>query len=189
MAVKIKIDDILKPSSDYPIQNILVDTNIIINYEDPFSRVKSELNASTTHYLNILKGCYKVNSTIVNALEFFKYIQVGSYNIFIKTQPGHFEEYSTVEFKKLRKRNSDFSSTWDLRLKQFKKTFKKHFPPLDIEKDKIYSLNLITNFDGTEVDFGDNILYQYALKTDYPLIITSDRDFESFPNDLHVVFL
>jgi len=189
MAVQINIDDILKPSPNYPIQNILIDTSTIINYEDPFGWIDPKLNETTVRYLEKLKSQYKVNSTLLTASEYFKHIQVGSYNIFTKTQPGYFESYSTIEFKKLRRRNTDFANTWNLRLKKFKITLKKHFPPFDIENDKIYSLNLLDNFNGAEVDFGDEVLYRYSLKTDFPLIITSDRDFESFPDNLHVVFI
>ena len=138
--------------------------------------------------MNQLKSHYVVNSTLVTALEYFKYIQVGFYNIFTSKQSGIYEKHSTAAFKRLRSSNNDFSDSWNLRLEDFKRTFRKHFPPYDSSR-QIYSLELIQNFDGTKVDFGDEVLYHYALTTEFPLIITADRDFRSFPDNLNIVFL
>ena len=189
MARIIEIERILKPSPEFPIENILVDTNVIINYTNPFGWIRSGLNVETTRYLNILKTHYKVNSTLVSALEYFKYVQVGSYNIFKGTREGHLEEYSTRAFKKLRRENSEFADRWNLRMLSLKRTFRKHFPPYEVSGEPVYSLSLIEDFDGTKVDFGDEVLYRYCLTTDFPIVITFDRDFKSFPDDLHVVFL
>jgi hypothetical protein len=176
MARILEIDHILKPSPDYPIKNILVDTNIIINYENLFGNINPKLNSKTFEILNKLKSSYNVNSTLVTAIEYYKFIQVGFYQIFTRLHPKYSNKYTTQDFKKLKRRDSDFLEGWNLRVKTFKRTFKKHFPTYDIQDDTIYNLDLIENFDGVNVDFGDELLYQYAIKTDFPLIITSDRD-------------
>lgn len=189
MAIRINIQDILKPTSKYPLQRILVDTNVIINYENPFAFVQPILNTKTVDYLNQLKSHYQVNSTLVTALEFFKYVQVGTYNVFTKTQPGHYEDFSTLAFKKLRRISADFTDHWNLRLKAFRRTFQKHFPPYDVTGAVLFTSDLIANFDGSNVDFGDELLFRYSLETEFPLILTSDKDFESFPDNLHVVYI
>lgn len=189
MAQIVAIDEILKPTPKYPIQNILVDTNIIINYENPFGWIHASLNVKIVQYLNQLKSHYSVNSTLVTALEYFKYIQHGYYNIFVKTHNGYFEKYTTREFKKLRLHNKEFADGWDLHLKAFKRTFRKHFPPFDISDIKIYVEDVIENFDGTKVDFGDEILYQYASTLKFPFIITMDRDFTNYPDKLNILLI
>ncbi len=188
MANIIKIEKILKPTSQYPIQNILLDTNIIINYEDPFGSVAPNLNAKISQYINVLKSHYTINSIFVTALEYFNYIQVGFYNVFVDTHEGTFEKYSSKEFKQLRNKNSEFAASWNLHLKSFVRTFKKHFPPFDTTRE-IYSLTVIQNFDGNKVDFGDEILYQYAMKLSYPVILTMDKDFKSYPDELNLIQL
>jgi hypothetical protein len=60
---------------------------------------------------------------------------------------------------------------------------------LVISDEGIFTLDLMTNFDGSNVDFGDEVLFRYSLKTDFPLIATSDQDFESFPDDLFVIYI
>jgi predicted nucleic acid-binding protein len=187
MAKILSIDNILPPSTNYPIDIIFVDTNVIVNYEDPFGFVKPQKNADIVSLLNNLKSNYRVCSTIVSAIEFYKFLQVGYYNIYIKTHPGNFEESSTIAFKKLKGRDQEFLKGWELRLKMFVKTFKKHFPAFDVKGESIYSEELITSFDGKSVDFADEIIYHYSKKIKNSVIITEDRDFQSFPDDVRLV--
>jgi len=189
MAKLITLDNILPPNSDYPLENIIVDTNIIIDYKDPFGRVVPQDNIKTVEEVNKLKSHYKVNSTIVSGLEYYKYLYVNFYNIFIKTHNGYYEKYSSQEFKKQRRTNSDFASEWDLRLNQFKITFKRHFPPIETDTDNFFTVDNIDSFDGSNVDFGDEMLYKISQSLDFPLIITKDRDFSSFPDDLYIIYL
>lgn len=187
MAKRIPVKDVLKPNPKYPISIIIIDTNIVINYVDPFGYVNEKLNAKTVEYLNQLKSNYKVNSTSVTALEYFNYLKHGYYNIFIETHPGNYEKFSKFEFKKIQRRNPGFSAGWDIRLKAFKKTFKKYFPPFNFSVDNIYTTDLLEKFDGTKTDFGDELIYQYSQQLDFPVIISMDRDFDSYPDDLNLI--
>ena len=187
MAIILKPDDIIPPVADHPIDIIFVDTNVIINYEDPFSYVKSEKNEYTVSLLNQLKSVYKVRSTIAGAVEFYKYLQVGFYNIYVQTHSGDYEKYSTIAFKKLKIRDTDFSEDWKLRLKVFNRTFKRHFPAFDLDDDSIYNEELLNSFDGTKVDFADEIIYKYSTKINNSTILTEDKDFESYPDDVRII--
>lgn len=183
----IGIKHILRPNPAYPIERILVDTSIIIRYENPFGFVKPHINSRTITHIHKLKNHYSLHATMISAAEYFKYIQVGYYNIFIQTRPGHFQKYSIANFKKLRKANADFASGWKLRLKAFRKTFTRHFPPLPEGSASIYSPELFTQFDGNALDFGDMLFFREAEKHKNMAILTADKDFADLNDTVLVI--
>ena len=189
MATQITIDKILPPNSDYPITDIIVDTNVIIDYKDPFGNVNPNVNSKIVDQINKLKSHFKVYSTIISAIEYYKFLQYGYYNIYIKIHSGNYAKYSTIEFKKLRRTDPDFSNGWDLRLKEFKRTNIKHFPPLNIDLNNIYTIENIGTFDGSKADFGDEMIYKICQFLKFPVVITKDKDFSSFPDDLNLLIL
>ena len=188
MAKRLNIDALLHSPAQYPIERILVDTNVVINHKNPFGYVSPAFNSKVTKVVNRLQKQFPLNATLMTASEYFRYLQVGYYNIFVKTHKVKFQKYSAGQFKRLRKNNGEFARGWDLRLRSFRLTFTQLFPPFH-PAASIFNEAVLEEFDGAQVDFGDEMFYQIALQTGFPVILTTDRDFASFRNDLNIILI
>ncbi len=186
MGKTIGIKRVLRPNPDYPIRQILVDTSIVIRYENPFGFVKADVNSRTVQQVHRLKSHYQLHATMLTAAEYFKYVQVGYYNIFIQTNSGHFRKYSIANFKSLKKNSAHFQRGWQLRLSAFRKTFQRHFPPAPQEAVN-YNPAVFDAFDGSKADFGDFMLYRQAESLTDCAILTADKDFALFEGNAIVI--
>ncbi len=188
MAKRLNIEELLRSTNTHPIERILVDTNVVINHKNPFGYVSPAFNSKVTRVVNRLQQKFPLNATLMTASEYFRYLQVGYYNIFVKTQKVKYKKYSAGQFKRLRKNDEEFARGWDLRLRSFRLTFTQLFPPFH-PSASIFNENIIAQFDGAQVDFGDEVFYQIALQTGFPVILTTDRDFAAFRDDLNIILI
>ncbi len=170
-----------------PIEGFFVDTNIVINFKDPF-QVSGELIhvAETNNLLREILPKFKTDggkcfSTYSVALEYYKYIQVN----YTKKFTGN-ANYSTKDYKSLRDNNPEFQSGWVIQLKAFDKVFRKNFP---IKTELIPTEDCRESFKSFKTDFGDHLLYSSVKNVDKKIccIFTDDIDFIQYPDDLIIL--
>jgi hypothetical protein len=186
MAIILDALDIVRNKKRLPVEAFFVDTNVIINYEDPFSRTlddiaRARINEDLTEALQGLKGMgYDRFTTPSVALEYYKHIQVSYYQVFTNGK------FNIEDFKKRREEDIGFMAGWDLQIKTFKKLFKKKFP---IVTTNIQSEQLIDSFKGEEIDFGDHLLSSFVLSlpSAQQCVFSNDSDFYKFPDQLFVL--
>ena len=189
MATQISLEAVLGSGPPPELGAVFVDTNIVIRYENPFGFINAAQNYRIVHSVNQLKSRYPVHAATITAVEYYKYMQVGYYNIFIQTQPGNFRKYSTALFKKMRTHHAAFAEGWQLRLKSFRKTFAKHFPPPPGNGPSGYSASLLGEFSGKNIDFGDHLLIAAARQVPASAILTTDKDFLSTAAPIGVIHM
>ncbi|MEW5800337.1 MAG: hypothetical protein AB1728_15160 [Bacteroidota bacterium] len=188
MAIVIDALEIVSSKKRLPCEAFFVDTNIIIYHRDPFAEsafdyYKKILNERVTNCIHYFRSDHsKCFSVISVAIEFYKFIQVGSYNIFTGAKKMDLEH-----FKKLRLNDKEFQKKWQITLKQYEKCFTKYFPLYGVYA----STDIFQNFDGMLVDFGDYALFDTVMnsKKEWFCIFSNDSDFYSFPNDLYLLTL
>ncbi|MBI3193655.1 MAG: hypothetical protein HYZ34_04190 [Ignavibacteriae bacterium] len=188
MAIVIDALKSVREKKRLPTEAFFVDTNIVIAYKDPFGRSLDSKyateNEQVTEVVRRLKSFSLISfSTISVALEYFKHIQVG---FFYKMHTGEKINYTTEQFKKLRESNIEFMNGWDLQLKLFNKLFVKVFPPYQLG---IPIENLIQNFRGSQVDFGDHLLFSVMMscKPEQHCVFSNDSDFYSFEENFYLL--
>jgi len=169
-----------------PTEAFFVDTNVVLDYADPFGRSLdrasfSRRNEETRSVMHWLRSDHKQAYTTVSvALEYYKAIQVGFYQIFVdqtnpKSNPSPFDAQN---FKRLRNSDPQFIESWSNQLKVFKRTFTKSFPLYNANFDLSVFLS---DFDGNMLDFGDHVLFQSAMscEPEFRCIFSNDADFYS----------
>ncbi len=181
-------DTLIKDFKRLPTEAFFVDTNIIIDFKDPFSAtykntIKEKVNNQITQLLSTLKSAgIKSYTTFSVALEYYKYIQVNAYKVYkTRSSRGENLQFNPEDFKALRENDLQFISFWGNYMESFKKTFRKNFKIID----KLFDAEIILDdFKGTNYDFGDHLLYESA-KTDlkHNCIFTNDSDFYSIDDD------
>jgi hypothetical protein len=190
MAIVIDALDIVHNRKSLPVEGFFVDTQMIIYYKDPFGksgykdRIFDNLNINARETLQYLKGQYKTFSTLSVALEYYKYLQVNSYLLYKQTTANHQNiKFDSDDFKNLRENDVTFRGTWEKYLESFKKVFTKNFQLVDISFD---TNNILTSFKGTEMDFGDHLLYNVVTNSNakYHCVFSNDIDFYSCPDDV-----
>ncbi|MDP1676383.1 MAG: hypothetical protein Q8L88_05900 [Bacteroidota bacterium] len=187
MAIVIDAMSIVENKKRLPCEAFFVDTNILIDYKDPFSTSLEDrrialLNAELSKVLHYLKSLSLVSHTTVSvAVEYYKHLQVGYY----RTQTGSLK-FETNEFKKQRANDIAFFTGWDLQIKTFKKLFIKNFP---IHFDSTFTPDILETFEGSKVDFGDHLLYNYMISCPEALrcIFTNDSDFYSYEGEFYLL--
>lgn len=187
MAQVIDALDLVSNQKRLPTEAFFVDTNIIINYKDPFgSSYKDKrfekLNEDTTEVLVHLKSLYKAFTTLSVSQEYYKYIQINSYKLYKQTK-----EFKLQDFKKLRETDISFMNIWEKYLKQFKTVFTKNFKIIDKEFN---GEDIIIEFKGSLADFGDHLLF-YTMKYEgvNKCIFSNDSDFYSYTDDFFLLTL
>lgn len=164
-----------------------VDTNIIIAFEDPFGRSIdnpsiAKRNEEISRIVLYLKSLtFKGYTTITVALEYYKHIQVGFFNV--HTDREHFD---SEQFKRLRDSDLDFMTRWDHQMKVFRKVFEKKFPFYTTAPDLT---KLLLTFEGTKVDFGDHALFHSVMSCAEKVhcIFSNDADFIVYPDELFLL--
>lgn len=186
MAVVIDAKSLLVEKKRLPTEAFFVDTNIIIDYADPFgdSTAKPSFekrNILITEILHRIKSQYKSFSTITVAIEYYKHIQVNFYNL--HTQEKKFDN---EHFKELRREDVEFIERWDVQMKKFKRLFQKNFP---LYSSDIPVTELLDTFKPSEVDFGDHTLYATtkASGDNYQCVFSNDSDFYTYGDDLYLL--
>lgn len=182
MAIVIDAVQLVRDKKRLPKEAFFVDTNVVLDYVDPFSR-SLELdsvarpNARVREVMSYLKSHQRVYSTVGVALEYYKHIQVGFYQV----QTGKI--FQADDFKMLRNNDVEFINRWDGQIKAFKKVFTKNFPLYDAQ---VPVAELVSDFQGGACDFGDHVLCKSVLQCDDKLrcIFSNDSDFYSFPDNL-----
>jgi hypothetical protein len=116
--------DFVRNKKGLPVEAFFVDTNIVIDYKDPFGRTTgnkmlAQRNEELTEAVNRFKELgYKVYSTTSVAIEYYKHIQVGFYCLFTETQ-----KLDLRDFKNRRDNDVNFITRWDSQIKAFKKVY------------------------------------------------------------------
>lgn len=129
---------------------------------------------------------------MINGIEYYKHIQNGAFNIFLKTNPnlsGYQSKERSMAFKKLRRDSTEFQNFWNLQLRAFQRTFKKHFPIYEMSDSVTFNAGILSSFNGIDHDFGDRLLYEFTIHSRSPYIISNDHDFESFDGRLYLIKL
>lgn len=170
-----------------PVEAFFVDTNVIIEFLDPFSRSASnsyyqkrnEELYNNLHYFRSIG--YKNYSTVVSCIEYYKHIQ---WNMFRIRFPQ--EQYSTREFKRKLTIDNTFNPAWESQLKVFNKAFERHFP---LHESSLDQSKLIGDFSGMNVDYGDYVIYKIVStqKKEQCAVFSNDHDFYNFPNDFILI--
>ncbi len=185
MPVVIEPELFLKNKESLKFEGFFVDTNIIISYQDPFSKsfLQPLFFEETQESIHNLKSAgYKTYSMVSVALEYYKYIQYNSYTLYFRQK-----KFDTQDFKL--KKNDDvvFSDTWSRHMKTFKKLFTKAFP----FKNSIIALNNISEFDHANMDFGDHLMFKTLMDSvnSFKAVFSNDKDFYSLPDDIFLITL
>lgn len=120
-------------------------------------------------------------STLSVAIEYYKHIQVNFYQI----QTG--AKYDPRDFKKRRDEDVDFMNLWDSQVSAFNKLFRRTFPLVNSSE----AADILADFKGSEVDFGDHALYKSVMNRSESerCIFSNDIDFYKFPDNIHLVTL
>jgi len=187
MAIVIDALDLVRNKKRLPREAFFVDTNILVDFIDPFSRSTTDprlaaRNVELAEVIHPLKSWgSKSLSTASVALEYYKYIQVGFYKI----ETGK-DRLDTEDFKRLRDGDLDFMTRWDHQLKVFKRLFSKTFPLLDVT---LTLADVLSTFEGSKVDFGDHLLFKATLASDPKLrcVFSNDADFYSFSGEIYLL--
>jgi hypothetical protein len=187
MAIVIDGLTLLKDKRRLPTEAFFVDTNIIIAFEDPFGRSMDnpsigKRNEEVSQIVLYLKSLgFKSYTTITVALEYYKHIQVGFFNI----HTGR-KQFDLEEFKRLRDGDLDFMTRWDHQIKVFRKVFQKKFPFYTSAPDLT---ELVSTFEGGKVDFGDHALFWSVMSCadSFHCIFSNDADFCAYPDELYLL--
>ena len=174
MPFVLDINEIVKERKKLPIEAFFVDTNIIIYFKNPFGIVNPALNQKIEESVLFLKQFHKAYSALCVAQEYYKYIQNKTIEFF-KINTGKVN-LSHQDLKILRKTDGSFGREWKLRIKDFKKTFRKNFEIYQAQFDPVESIN---TFDEQNLDLGDWLLYKSVMSCDENMkcIFTNDYDF------------
>jgi hypothetical protein len=194
MAIVLDALELVHDKKRLPTEAFFVDTNIVLDYADPFGRSLdrdsfARRNAEAREIIHWLKSQHhQAFSTISVALEFYKVIQVGFYQIFVdktslKVTPTRFDP---EHFKRLRKSDVDFIERWNLQLRGFRRAFTKWFP---VFHPQFEVSRLMQDFDGSQVDFGDHVLHLLVLASGEKrkCVFSNDADFASYPDDFYLL--
>jgi hypothetical protein len=186
MAIVIDAESLLQVTERLPTEAFFVDTNVIIDYADPFgdSTTKASLekrNILITEILHRIKSQHKCFSTITVAIEYYKHIQVNFYNLHTQRK-----KFDSEHFKQLRNGDVEFIERWEVQMKQFKKLFRKKFP---LYSSDISITELWDTFKPSEVDFGDHTLYATTKASvgNYQCIFSNDSDFYKYDEKLYLL--
>jgi hypothetical protein len=186
MALVIDAIDLTNRKVKLPTEAFLVDTNIIIDFKDPFGISSVDpryaiTNAEIVQVVQYLKSHHTCFTTISVMMEYYKHIQ---YNHYIREMIA--QKFDANDFKIQRAKNANFKFGWELYLKDLKRLFKRNF---QIYNPEIEILDLINTFDGSIVDIGDHILYKYSLIKTMKInsIFSRDKDFYSLPDDFYFI--
>ncbi|NLT51952.1 MAG: hypothetical protein GXX85_13670 [Ignavibacteria bacterium] len=189
MPYVIDVKDVLDKRKKLPTEAFFVDTNIIIFFKDPFGLAGTKANLKETietiqESIDYLKSIAKTYSTLSVAQEYYKHIQHNT----VKFYKNKFEidGSKASDFKSLRKNNPGFQEEWQLRIKDFKKIFRKNF---EIYNSQINPVEAINSFDQNNVDLGDWLLYKTVMSCDDKMkcIFTDDADFYSLPGEFYLL--
>lgn len=169
-----------------PKEAFFVDTNVVIDYVDPFGRsfeddVRAARNRDVTQVIGSLKRTAQAHSTIGVIAEYYKHIQVGFY----RSDPDR-KHFDPERFKELRDNDPDFMNRWDFWMEEIKKTFRKKFPVYSTSPD---ALEVLDSFRGGEADFGDHLLFKAIMAAPAGMwcVFSNDGDFFSFSDDLYLL--
>jgi hypothetical protein len=187
MAIVIDGLTLLKDKRRLPTEAFFVDTNIIIAFKDPFglSNIDGSMqrqNVQVSEVVSFLKSTgLKGYATISTALEYYKYIQVGFFNLQTAS-----ERFDLGRFKKLRDNDAEFMVRWDHQISVFKKVFKKNFPLYEMSPPLE---RLLSTFQGGKADFGDHTLFHSVMSCAENLrcIFSNDADFCVYPDELYLL--
>lgn len=186
MPVVITPEQLLDSKNKLHFKGFFVDTNIVILNQDPFG--ESTLPGKTFLFETVQESIQKLKSygfvpysTIPVILEYYKFIQYHSFILYLNKK-----KFSSKEFKEAKNSNSSFAEKWETQMKPFKRLFKKYFPLFEI--DLQYS-HLLDEFNFNEIDFGDHLLLNIAIKakSELRIIFSNDRDFYSLPDDFFLL--
>lgn len=187
MAIVIDGLALIKNKKRLPTEAFFVDTNIVVAFKDPFGQSNvdayiQQRNEQIAGVISYLKsGGIMGYSTITIALEYYKYIQVGFFNI--QTDSKRFD---LERFKELRDSDPEFMIRWHHQISVFKKVFKKNFPLFEASPPLE---RLVTTFEGGKADFGDHILFHSVMscQSDLRCIFSNDADFYTYSDELYLL--
>ncbi len=190
MALVIDAKDLVDNRKKLPTEAFFVDTNILINYKDPFGS-HAQTDSIEKEAENIQKILHSLKSypqlssfsTRSVALEYYKYIQFNSIKAYNLVKETH---YGSGDLKFLRKKDSNFAEVWELRMKEFLRIFKRNFP---IFEEKIEGSDILLDFRYDLMDFGDHLLYKTVTNCNSNLqcIFSNDSDLYSIPEDVYLL--
>lgn len=191
MSLVIDAEKLVKDKKELPTEAFFIDTNIIIDFKDPFgfSTTNNQVEKRTQLIQEILHDIRSrlqidIYSTRSIALEYYKFIQNNTVRIYkdIKKQP----ELDSQDLKDLRNSDPHFRAEWELRMKEFLKVFRKTFPIYD---EKILGSKVLSDFDFEKMDFGDHLLYKTVISCNKSMrcIFSNDQDFYNTSNDIHLL--
>lgn len=186
MAIVIDALKLVRDKKGLPTEAFFVDTNIVIDYTDPFGQSLdlhslARRNERITEALSYLKSRNNVAYGSVGvALEYYKHIQVGFYQVHTGAK------FNSDDFKQLRDNDIDFMNRWDGQMKAFKRVFTKNFPLYDSPTS---FTELLPDFQGSSCDFGDHLLFATVMQRDPKMrsVFSNDMDFYSFPDSLFLL--
>ena len=183
----IDADALVQNKKRLPTEAFFVDTNVVIAYADPFSRslypTYRELYSHVAEVMHYIKSygthCF-CTSTVV--WEYYVYIQRGFFSIH---NAGKIP-FNSDSFKHQRDVDLKFGESWALHLKKFRRIFSKNFEI----RDRIESwLEIINNFEGLQVDWGDQVIMQQMMiaEKNQHCIFSNDGDFYKFPEEFYLL--
>ena len=184
MAIVIDGLNLVESKRRLPTEAFFVDTNVVIDFKDPFGRTNDEPYFEKRHedasrVVSYLKSSGVIAfATLGVVLEYYKNVQTGFY--LARTGKAKFD---TRDFKIRRDSDQDFMASWDLQMKALKKTFTRNFPLYDESPN---AMETVSSFKGGSVDFGDHLLYETAMKApqNRRCVFSNDGDFYTFPDEL-----
>ena len=187
MAIVIDGLKLVESKRRLPKEAFFVDTNVVIDFKDPFGRSNDDSRFRSRHQeisqvVSQLKASKIVAlSSLGVLLEYYKYIQVGFY----QARTGN-TKFDLSDFKKLRGSDIGFMNSWDLQMKALKKTFRRSFPLYDKSPN---ATETVSTFQGGSVDFGDHLLYETVMRApqNKRCVFSNDGDFYAFPDELHLL--
>jgi hypothetical protein len=123
MPIVIDANSLINETRRLPTEAFFVDTNIIIDFTDPFgiSTTKPTVEdrvRKITKIVGRLKSTYKSFSTFSVAMEYYKHIQFNTYTLYNETKKLDIEN-----FKKLKSNDIEFMQICDSQVRGFRKTF------------------------------------------------------------------
>lgn len=191
MAIVIDAKDILVNKKELPTEAFFVDTNVVLDFKDPFGisstnkhdEERIQLVQSVMHDLRSRLQT-KPYSTTDTALEYYKHIQNKTISLY--KDINRIEKLSFQDLKNLRKNEHHFRAAWENQMKVFVKTFKKTFP---IFQKAILIDNILSDFNFENMDFGDHLLYKTVIncEPENRCIFSNDADFYSISDDLFLL--
>jgi len=191
MAIVIDAKDILDNKKELPTEAFFVDTNIVIDFKDPFGI--SSTNKKDEERIQLIQSIMHdirsrlqatPYSTTDTALEYYKHIQNKTVSLY--KDINKIDRLSFHDLKKLRKNDHHFRAAWENQMKVFVKTFKRTFP---IFGKPILVDNILSDFKFEEMDFGDHLLYKTVnnCESEYRCIFSNDADFYSISDEIFLL--